>query len=74
MAFPLPSPQSDDVVTVAEAVGGGFVAVLGARMAAGCTSGHGISGMGHLATGESGTRACFPLFLIESHAQYLFQR
>lgn len=31
---------------------GGFCLVFGARTAAGCTSGHGISGMGSLATGS----------------------
>ena len=27
---------------------GGFILVFGARLAGGCPSGHGISGMGHL--------------------------
>ena len=32
---------------------GGFVALLGARMAGGCTSGHGISGMAQLSVGST---------------------
>jgi len=36
----------------AESFGGGFLLVFGARLAAGCTSGHGISGIGSLATGS----------------------
>ena len=32
--------------------GGGFVMLLGARIAGGCTSGHGISGMAQLALGS----------------------
>lgn len=32
---------------------GGFVMVLGARIAGGCTSGHGISGMAQLAVGST---------------------
>lgn len=39
---------SDAVLTWWEALIGGFLAVFGARMASGCTSGHGISGTGHL--------------------------
>ncbi len=35
-----------------ESLIGGFLLVFGARLAAGCTSGHGISGMGSLATGS----------------------
>lgn len=35
-----------------ESFGGGFLLVFGSRLAAGCTSGHGISGMGSLATGS----------------------
>lgn len=31
-----------------EGVVGGFIMAFGARLAAGCTSGHGISGVGHL--------------------------
>lgn len=38
----------DAVLSWWEALIGGFLAVFGARMAAGCTSGHGISGTGHL--------------------------
>ncbi|MBI3517014.1 MAG: YeeE/YedE family protein [Proteobacteria bacterium] len=34
------------------AFGGGFVMLLGARIADGCTSGHGISGMAQLAIGS----------------------
>jgi len=40
---------SDHVLSYPEAVFGGILMVFGARLAAGCTSGHGISGMGHLA-------------------------
>ena len=32
---------------------GGFVMVLGARIADGCTTGHGISGIAQLAVGSS---------------------
>lgn len=35
------------------AFGGGFLMVLGARIADGCTSGHGISGMAQLAVGST---------------------
>ena len=31
---------------------GGFVMLLGARIAGGCTSGHGVSGMAQLAVGS----------------------
>ncbi|ORY18638.1 hypothetical protein BCR34DRAFT_473389 [Clohesyomyces aquaticus] len=37
-------------VSPIRAVGGGFIMVFGARLAGGCTSGHGISGMSMLAT------------------------
>jgi uncharacterized membrane protein YedE/YeeE len=37
-------------VTIGQSLLGGFLIVFGARIANGCTSGHGISGMGHLAT------------------------
>jgi uncharacterized protein len=37
-------------VTVGQSLLGGFLIIFGARIANGCTSGHGISGMGHLAT------------------------
>ncbi len=33
--------------------GGGFLLLLGARIAGGCTSGHGISGIGQLAVGST---------------------
>jgi hypothetical protein len=36
----------------AMAFGGGFIMLLGARIADGCTSGHGISGMAQLALGS----------------------
>jgi uncharacterized membrane protein YedE/YeeE len=36
----------------AMAFAGGFVMLLGARIADGCTSGHGISGMAQLALGS----------------------
>lgn len=35
------------------AFGGGFIMVLGARIADGCTTGHGISGMAQLAVGST---------------------
>jgi uncharacterized membrane protein YedE/YeeE len=41
--------MSDALISRPEALLGGFLLVMGARLAAGCTSGHGISGMGHLA-------------------------
>ena len=37
----------------AVAFGGGFLMLLGARIADGCTSGHGISGMAQLAVGST---------------------
>lgn len=37
-----------DDITYAQAFIGGFLVILGARVASGCTSGHGISGAGHL--------------------------
>ena len=37
------------LVSPAQGLLGGFLMVLGARVAGGCTSGHGISGMGYLA-------------------------
>lgn len=39
---------SGSLVTNGEAFFGGFVLVLGARLASGCTSGHGLSGVGYL--------------------------
>jgi uncharacterized membrane protein YedE/YeeE len=41
---------SDPTISIGQAIGGGLLAVLGSRIASGCTSGHGISGMGYLAT------------------------
>jgi uncharacterized membrane protein YedE/YeeE len=35
-------------ITALQGFFGGFLLVFGARMAGGCTSGHGISGVGHL--------------------------
>ena len=35
------------------AFAGGFIMVLGARIADGCTTGHGISGMAQLAVGST---------------------
>jgi len=37
-----------DDITIAQAFVGGFIGIFGSRMAGGCTSGHGISGAGHL--------------------------
>ena len=37
-------------ITIAEQIIGGILIVFGAKLASGCTSGHGISGMGHLRT------------------------
>ena len=39
----------DDGLTPAEAIVGGFLIIFGARLANGCTSGQGITGMAHLA-------------------------
>ena len=39
---------SGDDITYAQAFIGGFLVIFGARVASGCTSGHGISGAGHL--------------------------
>ena len=47
---------------------GGFCIILGARLADGCTSGHGITGMGHLAlrsmVAVSTRAACQPAFVL----------
>ena len=45
-------------VTALRGVAGGLVMVLGARLAGGCTSGHGISGMSMLAISSFITVAC----------------
>ena len=37
----------------AMAFSGGFILLLGARIAGGCTSGHGVSGMAQLAVGST---------------------
>lgn len=42
----------NSTVTMAQALFGGALCVFGARVANGCTSGHGLSGSGHLATGS----------------------
>jgi uncharacterized protein len=39
---------SKDGLSAAESFVGGFLIIFGARIAAGCTSGHGITGMAHL--------------------------
>ncbi len=39
----------EDELSVERIFFGGFLVILGARLADGCTSGHGITGMGHLA-------------------------
>jgi uncharacterized membrane protein YedE/YeeE len=39
----------EDELSVERIFFGGFLVMLGARLADGCTSGHGITGMGHLA-------------------------
>jgi uncharacterized membrane protein YedE/YeeE len=41
---------SDSSSSVVQSFFGGLLAVMGGRLASGCTSGHGISGMGYLAT------------------------
>merc|ERR1712137_315719 len=52
--------RSDDTVSIAECLLGGATMVIGARLAAGCTSGHGISGMGYLSTASLlGTASMF---------------
>lgn len=48
----LDSASSLISLSSAESFLGGFLLVFGARLSAGCTSGHGISGMGSLATGS----------------------
>jgi uncharacterized membrane protein YedE/YeeE len=42
------SPEASAITTPTAAVLGGFVSIFGARIAGGCTSGHGISGMATL--------------------------
>ncbi|KAL2266896.1 hypothetical protein VTJ83DRAFT_4173 [Remersonia thermophila] len=44
-AVPALRPVADVAVSPARSVAGGFLMVLGARVAGGCTSGHGISGL-----------------------------
>ncbi len=51
-------PQSEQLRTVA-ALGGGAIMALGARIAGGCTSGHGISGALQLAVSSWIALACF---------------
>jgi hypothetical protein len=46
--FDSPYDITEDVSRVRIAIGG-FLVIFGARLADGCTSGHGITGMGHLA-------------------------
>lgn len=48
--FPTLAPASDLTISPLAAGLGGFLMVLGSRMAGGCTSGHGISGMSLLST------------------------
>lgn len=43
----------------AAAFGGGFLAIIGARLAGGCPSGHGISGVLQLAVGSLISLVCF---------------
>jgi hypothetical protein len=45
--------SASSVRRFALAFGGGFLMLLGARIADGCTSGHGISGMAQLAVGST---------------------
>lgn len=53
------APSANGVdVTALRGVVGGFVMVLGARLAGGCTSGHGISGMSMLGISSFVTVAC----------------
>ena len=44
---------------IAMAIGGGFVMALGARIAGGCTSGHGISGTIQMSVGSWISLICF---------------
>ena len=44
----LPAPTSDFQISAARAVSGGVLLTFGSRLAGGCTSGHGISGMSQL--------------------------
>lgn len=46
--MPIPVPGGDLPISVGRAILGGVSMVFGARMAGGCTSGHGISGMSTL--------------------------
>lgn len=46
--FPAPVPGGEVLISVSRALLGGFAMVFGARVAGGCTSGHGISGMSTL--------------------------
>jgi uncharacterized membrane protein YedE/YeeE len=49
-AVPALRPVTDMAVSPARAVLGGFMIIVGARMAGGCTSGHGISGLSLMST------------------------
>lgn len=48
MAINIPSPNENFQIGASRAVLGGILLVFGARIAGGCTSGHGISGMSQL--------------------------
>ncbi|CZR68769.1 uncharacterized protein PAC_18668 [Phialocephala subalpina] len=48
VAMDIPSPNESIEISATRAVIGGILLVLGARIAGGCTSGHGISGMSQL--------------------------
>ena len=52
-----PYDGSEDVTSLEQIVGGSLI-ILGARIGCGCTSGHGISGMGHLRTKSMIGTAC----------------
>jgi len=55
---PLPSVLGSDGTRPTAALLGGFASIMGARMAGGCTSGHGISGMSTLSISSFVTVAC----------------
>ncbi|KAK3307586.1 uncharacterized protein B0T15DRAFT_183351 [Chaetomium strumarium] len=56
-AVPALRPVADMAVSPARAVMGGFMIIFGSRMAGGCTSGHGISGLSLMSTSSFLTAA-----------------
>lgn len=52
------SYASDGYISTARAFAGGLISVFGAHIAGGCTSGHGISGLGFQSTYSLVAVAC----------------